>query len=164
MDFAILVGRKTITKPIFSKAIGCDILKLVYLCNSFRIYPGFEPLRDDVVETKTKIDAVLNQASWKIGEGACADYDYENTFQRKVETPMQVHIVSSRDVAVLRSKEWFHLDEPDSERLGKALTSRLSCFIRFRDEKVFSAQLKLWQYLFTRSNYGGISQQRVCTV
>ena len=36
--------------------------------------------------------------------------DYENTFQRKVETPVEVHLPSTKGVAVLRSKEWFPLD------------------------------------------------------
>jgi len=55
--------------------------------------------------------------------------DYENTFQRKIETPMQVHIASSRDFAGLCSKEWFHLDDPDTEPLWKALTFLLLNFI-----------------------------------
>jgi len=41
--------------------------------------------------------------------------DYENTFQRKIETIMQVHIGSSKDAAGLRSKEWSHLYYPDTE-------------------------------------------------
>ena len=36
--------------------------------------------------------------------------DCENTFQRKVETPVEVYLSSTKDVAVLRSKEWFHLN------------------------------------------------------
>jgi len=36
----------------------------------------------------------------------------ENRFQRKVETPVQEHMASRRDVAVLPSKEWLHLDDP----------------------------------------------------
>lgn len=63
MDLAILVWWKTINKPIISSPIGCDILKLVHLSNTFGMHPGAEPLKDDVVETKTQIDAVLNQAS-----------------------------------------------------------------------------------------------------
>ena len=37
--------------------------------------------------------------------------DYENTFQRKVETPVEAHLSSTKDVAVSRSKEWFHLND-----------------------------------------------------
>ena len=42
--------------------------------------------------------------------------DYENTFQRKVETPVEVHLSSTK---VLRSKEWFHLNV---DLLNKTLT------------------------------------------
>ena len=52
---------------------------------------------------------------------------------------MQVHMASSRDVAVLRSKEWFHIDDPSTKLLGKTLTFGLSSFIRFKDEKIFSS-------------------------
>ncbi|PUU81782.1 fatty acid synthase beta subunit dehydratase [Tuber borchii] len=168
MDFAIVVGWKAIIKAIFPKAIDGDLLKLVHLSNSFRMLPGAEPLKkDDVVETRAQINAVLNQVSGKMVE-VCGTIsrdgrpimevtsqflyrgtytDYENTFQRKIETPMQVHMASSRDVAVLRSKEWFHLDDPDTELLGKTLTFRLSSIIRFKDEKIFSSVETLGQVL-----------------
>ncbi|RPB00290.1 hypothetical protein L873DRAFT_1900896 [Choiromyces venosus 120613-1] len=61
--------------------------------------------------------------------------------------PMQVHMASSRDVAVLHSKEWFHLDDPDTEVLGKMLTFRLSSFIQFKDEEIFSSVGTLGQVL-----------------
>ena len=62
MDFAIVVGWKAIIKAIFPKAIDGDLLKLVHLSNSFRMLPGAEPLKkDDVVETRAQINAVLNQ-------------------------------------------------------------------------------------------------------
>ena len=51
---------------------------------------------------------------------------------------MQVHMASSGDVAVLRSKEWFLIDDPINKLLGKTLTFGLSSFIRFKDEKIFS--------------------------
>ncbi|OJD24129.1 hypothetical protein ACJ73_04510 [Blastomyces percursus] len=40
-------------------------------------------------------------------------------FQRKEEVPMQLHLESTKDVAVLQSKEWFRLDEPDVDQLGE---------------------------------------------
>ncbi|PUU78407.1 fatty acid synthase beta subunit [Tuber borchii] len=168
MDFAIVLGWKAIIKAIFPKAIDGDLLKLVHLSNSFRMPPGAELFKkDDVVETRAQINAVLNQVSGKIVE-VCGTIssdgrpimevtsqflyrgtyaDCENTFQRKVETLMQVHMASSRGVAVLRSKEWFHLDDPDTELLGKTLTFRLSSFIQFKDEKIFSSVETLGQVL-----------------
>ncbi|RAL60291.1 hypothetical protein DID88_000069 [Monilinia fructigena] len=65
--------------------------------------------------------------------------DFENTFQRKTETPMQINLATSKDVAVLRSKEWFNLDEPDHELLGQTLTFRLESLVRFKNKTVFSS-------------------------
>ncbi|RDW77183.1 fatty acid synthase-like protein subunit beta [Coleophoma cylindrospora] len=160
MDFAIVVGWKAITKPIFPRTIDGDLLKLVHLSNGFRMLPGAEPLRKgDEVETTAQINAVINQDSGKMVE-VCgtitregkpvmevtsqflyrgAYTDFENTFQRKNETPMQIHLVTSKDVAVLRSKEWFSLDEPDHELLGQTLIFRLQSLVRFKNKTVFSS-------------------------
>ncbi|KAI9818700.1 MAG: beta subunit of fatty acid synthetase [Thelocarpon impressellum] len=160
MDFAIVVGWKAITKPIFPKAIDGDLLKLVHLSNGFRMLPGAEPLKKgDEVDTTAQINAVINQDSGKMVE-VCgtitrggqpvmevtsqflyrgAYSDFENTFQRKTETPMQVHLASTKDVAVLRSKEWFQFDDPDIELLGQTLTFRLQSLVGFKNKKVFSS-------------------------
>ncbi|KAI9803150.1 MAG: beta subunit of fatty acid synthetase [Piccolia ochrophora] len=160
MDFAIVVGWKAITKPIFPKAIDGDLLKLVHLSNGFRMLPGAEPLKNgDVVETTAQINAVINQESGKMVE-VCGTItrdgrpilevtsqflyrgsysDFENTFQRKDETPVQLHLATSKDVAVLRSKEWFRFDEPDVELLGQTLTFRLQSLFRFKNRTVFSS-------------------------
>ncbi|KAG6979977.1 Fatty acid synthase subunit beta [Fusarium oxysporum f. sp. conglutinans] len=45
MDFAIVIGWKAITKPIFPRTIDGDLLKLVHLSNQFRMIPGAEPLK-----------------------------------------------------------------------------------------------------------------------
>jgi fatty acid synthase subunit beta len=162
MDFAIVVGWKAITKPIFPRTIDGDLLKLVHLSNQFRMLPGAEPLKKgDEVHTTAQINAVINQDSGKMVE-VCGTItrdgeavmevtsqflyrgvytDFENTFQRKVETPMQVHLATSKDVAVLRSKEWFVLDDlatPEIDLLGQTLTFRLQSLVRFKNKTVFS--------------------------
>ena len=168
MDFAIVVGWKAITKPIFPRAIDGDLLKLVHLSNGFRMTPGAEPLKaGDELSTTAQINAVINQDSGKMVE-VCGTItrkgqpvmqvtsqflyrgsyeDYENTFQRKEETPMQVHLASSKDVAVLRSKEWFSLDEPDIDLLGQTLTFRLQSLIRFKNKSVFRSVETVGQVL-----------------
>ena len=172
MDFAIVVGWKAITKAIFPKAIDGDLLRLVHLSNSFRMYPGAEPLqKDDVVETTAQINAVLNQDSGKNVE-VCGTItrdgkpvmdvvsqflyrgsynDFENTFQRKVETPMQLHLKTTKDVAALKSREWFVLDDPDTDLLDKTITFRLSSFIRFKNKSVFSSVETIGQVLLELS-------------
>jgi fatty acid synthase subunit beta len=159
MDFAIVVGWKAITKPIFPRAIDGDLLKLVHLSNGFRMLPGAEPLKKgDVLDTTAQINAVINQDSGKMVE-VCgtitrdgqpvmevtsqfldrgAYTDFENTFQRKTETPMELHLATSKDIAILRSKEWFNLDEPDVELLDKTLTFKLESFVRYKNKTAFS--------------------------
>ncbi|KAL2153788.1 hypothetical protein VTH82DRAFT_4943 [Thermothelomyces myriococcoides] len=162
MDFAIVVGWKAITKPIFPRSIDGDLLKLVHLSNQFRMMPGAEPLKKgDEVCTTAQVNAVVNQESGKMVE-VCGTItrdgkpvmevtsqflyrgvytDYENTFQRTVEKPMQVHLSTTKDVAVLRSKSWFILDDlvtPEVELLGQTLTFRLQTLVRFKNKTVFS--------------------------
>ncbi|KAG0136474.1 hypothetical protein HOY82DRAFT_69800 [Tuber indicum] len=48
-------------------------------------------------------------------------------------------MILCRDITVLASKEWFPLHDPDSKPLGKTLMFRLSSFIRFQDERIFSS-------------------------
>lgn len=162
MDFAIVVGWKGITKPIFPRKIDGDLLKLVHLSNEFRMMPGAEPLKKgDVLETDALVNAVINQDSGKMVE-VCGSImrdgqkvmevtsqflyrgtytDYENTFQRKTETPMQIHLATTKDVAVLKSKEWFQLNDNamNMDLLGKVLTFRLHTYVQFKAKAVFSS-------------------------
>ncbi|KAF2841120.1 beta subunit of fatty acid synthase [Patellaria atrata CBS 101060] len=168
MDFAIVVGWKAITKPIFPKAIDGDLLKLVHLSNGFRMIPGAQPLKKgDVLDTTAQINAVINQESGKMVE-VCgtitrdgqpvmevtsqflyrgAYSDFENTFHRKIETPMELHLATTKDVAVLRSKEWFKLEEPDTELLNKTLTFKLQSLVRYKSRTVFSSVETIGQVL-----------------
>ncbi|KAI4868692.1 beta subunit of fatty acid synthase [Hypoxylon rubiginosum] len=160
MDFAIVVGWKAITKPIFPRKIDGDLLKLVHLSNGFRMMPGADPLKKgDEVKTTAQINAVINQESGKMVEVCGTIYrdgqavmevtsqflyrgvytDFENTFQRKMETPMQVHLDTSKDVAVLKSKDWIQFDNNDIELLGQTLTFRLQSFYKFKNKNVFSS-------------------------
>ncbi|KAG7402946.1 Fatty acid synthase subunit beta [Fusarium oxysporum f. sp. rapae] len=162
MDFAIVIGWKAITKPIFPRTIDGDLLKLVHLSNQFRMIPGAEPLKKgDEVSTTAQINAVINQEAGKMVE-VCGTLvrdgkpvmevisqflyrgtytDYENTFQRKVETPIQVHLATTRDVAILRSKQWFSVDElpQNINLLGQTLTFRLQSLVRYKNKTVFSS-------------------------
>ena len=160
MDFAIVVGWKAITKPIFPRSIDGDLLKLVHLSNGFRMVPGADSLKKgDELNTHAQVNAVINQSSGKMVEVCGTIYrkgkpvmevtsqflyrgaysDYENTFQRKTETPMQLHFATSKDVAVLRSKEWFQLNETDVDLLNKTVTFRMQTFLKFKSEGVYSS-------------------------
>ncbi|KAI1322289.1 fatty acid synthase beta subunit dehydratase [Xylariaceae sp. FL0255] len=160
MDFAIVVGWKAITKPIFPRKIDGDLLKLVHMSNGFRMMPGADPLKKgDQVKTTAQINAVINQDSGKMVEVCGTIYrdgqavmevtsqflyrgvytDFENTFQRKLETPMQIHLSTSKDVAVLRSKDWIQFDNNEMELLGQTLTFRLQSLVKFKNKTMFDS-------------------------
>lgn len=159
MDFAIVIGWKAIMTAIFPKTVDGDLLRLVHMSNGYRMMPGAEPLKkDDVVSSDAVIKAVVNQPSGKLVEVVGTVYrdsqaimevtsqflyrgtytDYENTFQKVTETPVQVAIKSNKDLAILRSKEWFHL-EKDVELLNEVLTFRCESTYRFKSASVYSS-------------------------
>lgn len=159
MDFAIVVGWKAIMKAIFPRTIDGDLLKLVHLSNGYRMIPGATPLRkDDVLTTNAVINAVLNQASGKMVEVVGTIYrdshpvmevtssflyrgeytDFENTFQKVNEDPVQITFKSGKDLAILRSKEWFHL-EKDVDLMNQTLTFRCQSIYKFKSEDVYSS-------------------------
>ena len=160
MDFAIVVGWKSITQAIFPKSIDGDLLKLVHLANGFRMVPGARPLKTgDVVETSAQVTAIINNDSGKMVEvqGEIirdgqpvmevksqflyrGDFkDFENTFQKSKEIPVQVKLATQKDVAVLRSKEWFDPVDDKLDLLGTTLTFRLQSHVTFKNKTVFSS-------------------------
>lgn len=159
MDFAIVLGWKAVIKAIFPRAINGDLLKLVHLSNGFRLLPGAAPLYEgDEVESTAQINAVTNSPSGKTVEveGTISRDgkpvmqvltrflyrgvfdDFENTFQRSHETPVQIHLKTAKDVEVLLSKEWFQPFNPDQALLDCTLTFRLSSLVRFKSHEMLS--------------------------
>ena len=159
MDFAIVVGWRVIIKAIFPKTVDGDLLKLVHMSNGYRMIPGAEPLQEgDVITSNAVIKSVVNQPNGKVVEvvGTLSRKgspvmevtssffyrgkydDFENTFQKIAEPVYQVQIKSAKDIAVLRSKEWFQLDDEDIDLLGKTLTFETETAVTFKNETVFN--------------------------
>ncbi|KAG0203436.1 3-oxoacyl-[acyl-carrier-protein] synthase [Mortierella sp. GBA30] len=160
MDFAIVVGWKSIIKAIFPKSIDGDLLKLVHLSNGFRMLDGAESLKQgDIVDTVAEINAVVNNDSGKLvqvkgvvlREGkrvmeVTSEFlyrgtftDYQNTFQKTVETPVEVKLTSTKDVAVLKSKEWIQWAEGEhTVGPNASLVFRLNTIVRFKNKTAFS--------------------------
>ncbi|KAG0241381.1 3-oxoacyl-[acyl-carrier-protein] synthase [Mortierella sp. GBA43] len=160
MDFAIVVGWKSIIKAIFPKSIDGDLLKLVHLSNGFRMLDGADPLKQgDVVDTVADINAVVNTDSGKLVQvkgvvlrdgkrvmEVTSEFlyrgnftDFHNTFQKIVELPMEVKLTSAKDVAVLKSKEWIQWAEGEhTVGPNASLIFRLNTIVRFKNKTIFS--------------------------
>jgi len=149
-----------VTKPIFPRKIDGDLLRLVHLSNGFRMLPGAAPFKKgDKLAASSVVNAVINTDSGKMVE-VCGTLsrngepvmevtsqflyrgtytDFENTFQRKVETPMQLTLESTKDIAVLQSKEWFKLENTDINLLGQTLVFKLQSLVRFENKTVLAS-------------------------
>ena len=159
MDYAFKVAWKAMTKPLFLKAMDGDLSTLVHLSSGFQMLPEASPLKlGNVLESVSRVEAILIQDSGKIVEvtgtikregipimKVKAQYlyrgsysDYENTFQRKHEVPMTLHLQSAKDVTRLISRSWFHPHDPNVDLLHKVLTFRLESVIHFKSKDSFS--------------------------
>lgn len=167
MDFAIVVGWKAIIKAIFPKVIDGDLLKLVHMSNGYRLLDNSELLKvGDVVDTYAYINGIINTDSGKIVEvkgtivrdgkpvlEVTSQFlyrgqfnDYEHTFERKSETPMEFKVKDVKDIAVLKSKEWMHWTdalEKHEVAVGCSLIFRLNSEVKYKNKKVYSS-VKTW--------------------
>lgn len=160
MDFAIVVGWRVIIKAIFPNAVDGDLLKLVHMSNGYRMIPGAKPMQEgDVISTSAVIKSVVNQPNGKVVEvvGTLVrdnqpvmevtssffyrgSYDdFENTFEKTVEPVYKLEISSPKNIAVLRSKEWFQLDDEDIDLMGKVLSFETETEVTFKNPSVFSS-------------------------
>ena len=160
MDFAIVVGWRAIIKAIFPETVDGDLLKLVHLSNGYRMIPGASLLQEgDLISTTAVIKSVVNQPTGKVVEvvGTLSrdgkpvmevtssffyrgNYsDFENTFQKVTDPVYEMRINSPKDIAVLRSKEWFQLDDEDIDLLGKTLTFATETQVTFKSANVFAS-------------------------
>lgn len=156
MDFAIVLGWKAIIRAIFPELVDGDLLKLVHLSNGFNMRTGVESLSEgDEVSTTARItsvsiapagktitvtgtllrngEAVMDVNSQFLYRGNFTDY--ESTFRIMEEQPVQLKLETAKDVAILRSKEWFH---PSTEDLiGKKLTVRCRSTVHYKTANKF---------------------------
>ncbi|TPX31149.1 hypothetical protein SmJEL517_g05464 [Synchytrium microbalum] len=160
MDFAIVAGWQALVTAILPKEIDGDLLRLVHLSNEFRMLDqsGMIEAGDDIsaeavinaviisdagktVEVKATLfkqgRALLEILSRFLYRGKFSDYD--NTFRRTVEKPMQVDLKTKKDVAVLMDKKWVKWTNPSAElSTGSTLIFRLNTLTKFKNDKLFA--------------------------
>ncbi|KAI8915921.1 hypothetical protein EDD86DRAFT_221808, partial [Gorgonomyces haynaldii] len=156
LDFAIVVGWKSLVTALQPKEIDGDLLRLVHLSNAFNVLDASVDLcAGDEIESVGSINAVTISDSGKTIEVVCVlkkdgkpiveilsqflirgiFTDYENTFRKTIEQPRQV-IVQTKDIAVLESKKWAKLDQ--KLEAGAVLIFELETFARNKNLNAFS--------------------------
>ncbi|KAJ3096841.1 3-oxoacyl-[acyl-carrier-protein] synthase [Phlyctochytrium planicorne] len=159
MDFGIVAGWRSLVTAILPKEIDGDLLRLVHLSNEFRTLSKEMIREGDTIHTDATVNAVIIGESGKTVEVKAVlskegtpileiisrflyrgkFLDYNNCFQRHVETPMEVTLASAKDVAVLQSKSWIRWNDDAPEITpGSILVFRLESLNRFKSATQFS--------------------------
>ncbi|KAJ2398450.1 fatty acid synthase alpha subunit Lsd1 [Coemansia sp. RSA 2603] len=162
MDFAGRACWPMTCKTILPRIVDGDVLNLVHMSNGFRMVDGAEPLKaGDVVESKAKIVEVTIEETGKRSRIKGHVYrdgkpvveittsffyrgsftDFENAYRHVDEQPARVTLASTKDIAVIKSKEWFVPLESATHELqaGDKLEFRLSSRYRFKSRTVYSS-------------------------
>lgn len=160
VDYAIVVAWKAITKPLFCDSLEGNLLDLVHLSNEFEMVSGATPLKaGDTVLTMSRVTAVVNQDAGRMVEvrGTVLRQnapvieivsrflfrgnfnDFGETFEEKVEMPVEVRLSGPTHISILASKPWIHLEleDPEEELLNKTLEFRLSTKNYFKSKDEF---------------------------
>ncbi|KAF2472680.1 beta subunit of fatty acid synthase [Lindgomyces ingoldianus] len=138
MDYAMVAAWKPLVEPLLAHDLAGDLLNLVHLSNGFHVTPGVRPLAEgDVVETRSRVTAVVIQASGKMVEVTAhilregqivmeirsqflirGNYtDHACCFRIAEAAPVELQIKSASQLQVLLAKDWLQLDESCVEML-----------------------------------------------
>lgn len=176
MDFSITIGWKGLSKALICKEIDGDLLKLVHVSNSYRMIPGAKPLQEnDIVRFSVSIKSCVIQDNGKMVEAFGVIFkegkpvieltskflyrgsytDYHKTFKKQTEPTYIIHVKNQKDASVLKSKEWFYLNDENIEFLGKTLTFETESEFTFKDGDTYSfvkCEGRVLMELSTREN------------
>ncbi|KAG9235151.1 fatty acid synthase [Amylocarpus encephaloides] len=160
LDFAIVVAWKALMRPLFAGGIRGDLLKLVHLSNEFRMVPGATVIQEgDQLQSKSHITSIINEIGGKKVEVQAQIFrddntiieitsrflyrgvfdDFENTFSRIKEHEVEVCLQTPREVAILKSKSWFHLHDSTFNLLGQKLVFKLDFSYAYEGTATFSS-------------------------
>jgi len=162
MDFGIVAAWKPLISAILPEAENGDLLRLVHLSNEYQMLGKRLLQEGDEVYTEAKVEAIVISDIGKTVEvkarlfisdtpimeiiskflyrGVFTEKDYASTFRRSAEHPMKVVLTSSKDIAVLMSKEWVQWkngQKPDLSPMS-VLIFRLETLMKYKTSSIFS--------------------------
>lgn len=160
LDYSIVIAWDVLIKPLLLTDIDGDLLRLVHLSNSFEYVADAEILcvGDTVICSSTiqsisigeggktvTVRAVISRENTPIVEITSAFlfkgefHDFGSTFQKTKEEEMEIHIASNQEEQVLRSREWFILDDPSIRLLEQTLVFKPRTSVLFKTRSRFQS-------------------------
>ena len=138
----VAIAWEALVKPLLSKVVDCDLVRLLHRSNQFRYIDGAKPLKvGDAVESSSRIQSITIQKGNKLVEVIAeikregvtvveiiskflckgSFTDFENTVSRIKEPDFEVVVKSERECALLASRKWVEIFCDPKELIGKTV-------------------------------------------
>jgi fatty acid synthase subunit beta len=178
ISVGIVAAWDSVAKPIVLRAIPGDLLRLVHQSNSFEYMTDSAALRvGDVIQSKANVKAIYIEDAGKYVtvEGHILSSnqpvlrvtstflfkgtfnDFQSTFKETDEPDIIFEVASEQDEAVLKDREWFHLEDPFLSLLGKTLLFDLRSEVTWKNKTTYNT-LKVSGQIFQRNSLGQIQE------
>ncbi|KAF5649396.1 fatty acid synthase subunit beta [Fusarium sp. NRRL 52700] len=146
LDFAVVIAWKALVKPLFSRQLDADILKLLHVSNEITLCPGHSPpVVHDVLHTKSKVTEVVLQPSGKMvqveahvfrGDSCILDLKTRflllgndthrhHLFRRSILPPSEILLKDDTSAMQLIQSSWFQPVSGISDLVGKTVIFQL---------------------------------------
>ncbi|KAF5627600.1 fatty acid synthase subunit beta [Fusarium tjaetaba] len=150
LDFSVVIAWEALVKPLFSRELATDMLKLLHISNQTRLLPGESlPVPGDTLYTKALVAELAVQSAGKMVEvrarifraKACileiearfffvGNYeDSHGSFRRSTVPSTQLLLKDQISVVRLHEKPWFQPLTSVPELVGKLVVFELERFI-----------------------------------
>lgn len=178
ISVGIVAAWDSLAKPIVLKAIPGDLLRLVHQSNSFEYMTNTAALRvGDVIRSKSNVKAIYIEDAGKYvtveGQILSSNQpvlkvtstflfkgtfnDYQSTFKETNEPDIIFEVASEQDEAILKDREWFHLEDPFLSLVGKTLLFDLHSEVTWKNKTTYNT-LKVSGQIFQRNSLGQIQE------
>lgn len=178
ISVGIVAAWDVVAKPIVLKAVPGDLLRLVHQSNSFEYVKNTAVLRaGDIVQSKASVRAIYIEDAGKYVtvEGHILSRnepvmkvistflfkgifdDFQSTFKVTDEPDIIFEVASEQDEAVLKDRDWFHLEDPFLSLISKTLLFNLRSEVTWKDKTTYDT-LKVSGKIFQRNSLGQIQE------
>ncbi|KAL5357217.1 acyl transferase domain-containing protein [Aspergillus floccosus] len=154
MDAAVVIAWEVLVKPLLLASVDGDLLQLVHRSNSIEYCTTDEFRLGDVLHSSSRIQSigieeagksVVVKATIRRDETDIASItssflmrgtytDFSTCFERIVEPETDLTLSSPVDEDLLRSREWFHLNDHEIELVGKTVTFKLETAVTWESK------------------------------
>ncbi|EED22654.1 fatty acid synthase subunit beta, putative [Talaromyces stipitatus ATCC 10500] len=176
ISVGILAAWDAVAKPLVLRVIPGDILRLVHQSNSVEYMSDTANLRvGDVIMSRANVRAVYIEDAGKYvtveGHIICSNEpvlkitstflfkgtfnDFKSTFRETQEPDMIYVVFSEQEEALIKDREWFHLEDPLLSLIGKTLLFSLRTEVTWKNKATYNT-LKVSGHIYQRSSLGQI--------